>query len=176
MHYVSWDRTDRDAPKLLAEQGPQVLADFTHERAMLHGPDSTDERVWDLVVTDVAGAVATENGREIVRANGSLKRAKNLTVAVAGRPYHLIAETSKNWIIDDAAGNKVGQFTSDHSGVRRAILEFEGETHLPYDDIVGLAWVSRLILESRKALNATALIGLMVFLSIFIVIVWLVGP
>ena len=23
MHYVSWDRTDRDAPKLLAEAGPE---------------------------------------------------------------------------------------------------------------------------------------------------------
>ena len=32
MHYVSWDRTDRDAPKLLAEDGPEVLGavSYTH--------------------------------------------------------------------------------------------------------------------------------------------------
>lgn len=170
MHYVSWDRTDRDAPKLLAEAGPEVLADFTPEHATLHGT------AWELTSTPEAGAVATENGREVVNAAGSLKRDKAITVTVEGRPYNLVAETSKNWIVDDANGNKVAQFSSDHNGVRRSILEFEGDTTLPYPDIVGLAWVSRLILESRKMINTNALIAFMLFISAFIVLVWFIGP
>ena len=171
MHYVSWDRTDRDAPKLLAEAGPEVLAEFTHESARF------DDEVWELTSTPEAGAVATNSaGREVVRVEGSLKRDKQLTAYVEGQPYAIVGETSKNFIIDDPAGNKVGQFTTDHNGVRRAILEFEGETTLPRTHVVALAWASRLILESRKMLNTTALIGFLVFLSVFIILVWFIGP
>ena len=45
MHYVSWDRTDRDNLKLLAEAGPEVLGVFTHERANVGGEQ------WDLVAS-----------------------------------------------------------------------------------------------------------------------------
>ena len=37
MHYVSWDRSNRDAPKLLAEDGPDVLGVFEHDRAIVCG-------------------------------------------------------------------------------------------------------------------------------------------
>lgn len=171
MHYVSWDRADREAPVLLVEEGSNALAKFTHERAEL-----TSGEVWDLVTTPEGGAVATEGGREVVRADGSLRRDKQIPVIVEGRRYVLVGETSKNWIIDDAQGEKVGQFTSDHSGVRRAILEFEGETTLAPVDVIALAWVSRLVLEARKTINSTALIGFLVLLSVFIVLVWFVGP
>ncbi len=171
MHYVSWDRTNRDEPKLLAEAGPEVLATFTHETAQVEGD------TWDLITTPESGAVAKDgSGREIVRADGSLKRDKQITVQVDSAQYVIVGETSKNFIIDDAAGQKVAQFTSDHNGVRKAILEFEGETTLPYTHIVALAWVSRLMLEARKMLNSTALIGFLVFLSVFIILVWMIGP
>lgn len=171
MHYVSWDRADREAPVLLAEDGPNALAKFTHDRAEL-----TSSEVWELITTPEGGAVATNDGREIVRADGSLRRDKQIPVSVDDRRYVLVAETSKNWIIDDAAGQKVAQFTSDHNGVRRAILEFEGETDLAGVDIVALAWVSRLVLEARKMINSTALIAFLVLLSVFIVAVWFIGP
>lgn len=171
MHYVSWDRADREAPVLLAEGGPDALAKFTHERAEL-----TSGEVWDLVTTPEGGAVAMQDGREVVRVNGSLRRDKQIPVTVDARQYVMVAETSKNWIIDDAAGQKVGQFTSDHNGVRRAILEFEGETALAPVDIVALAWASRLVLEARKMTNSTALIAFLVLLSVFIVVVWFVAP
>lgn len=172
MHYVSWDRADRESPVLLVEEGPDALAKFTHERAEL-----TSGEVWDLVTTPEGGAVATQNGKEVVRAEGSLRRDKQIPVTVDGaRQYVMVAETSKNWIIDDAAGEKVGQFTSDHNGVRRAILEFEGETALAPVDIVALAWASRLVLEARKMTNSTALIAFLVLLSVFIVVVWFIGP
>ena len=50
---------------------------------------------------------ATRAGEEIVRATGSLKRDKNIPVTVEGRGYALVNEWSKNWIVDDAAGDKV---------------------------------------------------------------------
>lgn len=171
MHYVSWDRADREAPVLLVEDGPAALAKFTHANAEL-----TSGEVWELVTTPEGGAVAQQDGREVVRAEGSLRRDKQIPVTVEGRRYVLVAETSKNWIIDDADGEKIGQFTSDHNGVRRAILEFEGETALNPVDVIALAWVSRLVLEARKMINSTALIGFLVFLSVFIVLVWLIGP
>lgn len=171
MHYVSWDRADREAPVLLAEDGPNALASFTHERAEL-----TSGEVWELITTPEGGAVATKDGHEIVRADGSLRRDKQIPVTVDDRRYVLVAETSKNWIIDDAHGQKVAQFTSDHNGVRRSILEFEGETDLDRVDIVALAWVSRLVLEARKMINSTALIAFLVLLSVFIVAVWFIGP
>lgn len=167
MHYVSWDRSDRDNLKLLAEEGPEVLGVFTHERATLDGEE------WDLVTSPESGAVATRGGAEIVRATGSLKRDKRIPVDVEGRGYTLVAETSKNWIVDDAAGDKVAQFTSDHNGVRKAILEFVGETDLPRTDIAALAWLSREVLETKKMINSNALIAFLVFLSVFVVVVFL---
>lgn len=167
MHYVSWDRSDRENLKLLAEAGPEVLGVFTDERATVEGEE------WELVTSPESGVVATRAGSEIVRAQGSLKRDKRIPVEVEGRGYLLVAETSKNWIIDDAAGEKVGQFTSDHNGVRKAILEFEGETDLPATDVAALAWVSREVLEVRKMINSNALIAFLVFLSLFVVVVFL---
>ena len=106
----------------------------------------------------------------------SLRRDKQIPVIIENRRYVMVAETSKNWIIDNADGQKIAQFTSDHNGVRRAILEFEGETDLADIDIVALAWVSRLVLEARKMINSTALIAFMVLLSVFIIAVWFIGP
>ncbi|SIS50270.1 hypothetical protein SAMN05444817_10968 [Corynebacterium appendicis CIP 107643] len=172
MHYVSWDRADREAPVLVVEDGPNALAKFTHERAEL-----TSGEVWQLVTTPEGGAVArADDGRDVVRADGSLRRDKQIPVTVGDRRYVLVAESSKNWIIDDEQGQKVAQFTSDHNGVRRSILEFEGETDLDRVDIVALAWVSRLVLEARKMINSTALIAFLVLLSVFIVAVWFIGP
>ncbi|WP_342318203.1 hypothetical protein [Corynebacterium mayonis] len=166
MHYVSWDRSDRANLKLLAEAGPVELGVFTEDHAQV------GDQQWQLVVSPESGAVASRGGEEIVRARGSLKRDKQIPVVVEGRGYQLVAETSKNWIIDDASGQKVGQFTSDHNGVRKAILEFEGETTLPATDVAALAWVSREVLEVRKMINSNALIAFLVFLSVFVVIVF----
>lgn len=168
MHYVSWDRSDKDALKLVAEGGPEVLGVFTQDHARVG-----DER-WEIVASPESGAVATRAGEEIVRAAGSLKRDKAIPVDVEGRRYELVNEGSKNWIVDDSEGVKVAQFTQDHNGVRRAILEFEGETHLPATDVAALAWVSREVLETKKMVNSNALIAFLVFLSIFVVVVFLI--
>ncbi len=166
MHYVSWDRTDRDNLKLLAEAGPEVLGVFTHDKANVGGEQ------WDLVVSPESGAVAARDGVEIVRAHDSLKRARQITVEVEGRRYEFVGETSQNWIVDDANGTKVGQFTSDHNGVRKAILEFEGETSLPLIDVASLAWISREILEARKLVSSNVLIATLLLFSLVAVMVF----
>ena len=165
MHYVSWDRSNRDAPKLLAEDGPDVLGVFEHDRAIVCGQS------WDLTAHAESGALATCGGEEIVRTSDSLKRAKRIDAVVGGTPYALIPETSKNWVVEGPDGEKVAQFTQDHNGVRKAILEFEGETQLPPVQVAGLAWLTRSVLEARKVANSTALIATLVFLSLFVVVV-----
>lgn len=166
MHYVSWDRTDRDAPKLLVEDGPEVLGVFTGSHANVGG------EVWELTVAPEAGASAVRDGVEIVRAADPLKRGETIRAEVEGRGYTLVSETSSNWIIDNAAGEKVAQFTRANSGVRKAILEFEGETDLPATDIVALAWLSREVMESRQNVSANALIATLVLLSVVAVLVY----
>ena len=165
MHYVSWDRTNRDALKLLAEDGPDILGVFEHDRAIVCGQH------WELTSHPETGAVATSGGREIVRTSDSLKRAKRLDVLVEDTPYAFIPETSKNWVVEGPDGAKVAQFTQDHNGVRKAILGFEGETALPPTHVAGLAWLSRSVLEARKMVTSTALIATLVFLSLFTVVV-----
>ncbi|MET3944189.1 hypothetical protein [Corynebacterium mucifaciens] len=165
MHYVSWDRTNRDALKLLAEDGPDILGVFEHDRAIVCGQH------WELTSHPETGAVATSGGRDIVRTSDSLKRAKRIDVLVEDTPYAFIPETSKNWVVEGPDGAKVAQFTQDHNGVRKAILEFEGETALPPTHVAGLAWLSRSVLEARKMVTSTALIATLVFLSLFTAVV-----
>ncbi|MHA2789483.1 hypothetical protein ACXZ66_10105 [Corynebacterium sp. S7] len=165
MHWVSWDRTDRDKPRLLVEDGPETLAIFDDRSALVNG-----ER-WDLAYTEVSGAVATVDGKEIVR-SGPTKREKNIPVNVEGRNYMLVNEESTDWIIDDERGEKVAQFSGKKQGVRKANLEFEGETELPLNDIVALAWVSRLALERKTMGTNNALIATLVLLSLVVIIVW----
>lgn len=166
MHYVSWDRTERDAPKLLAEAGPEVLGVFQADRASVGG------EIWDLTVAPESGAVAKSGGREIVRALDPLRRGGEVRVDVEGRGYTLVKESTNNWIIDDAAGDKVAQFSRANSGVRKAILEFEGETTLPLTDVAALAWISRAVLESRQMASANALIAMLVLFSAVAVLVF----
>lgn len=165
MHYVSWDRSNKDRLKLLAEAGPEVLGEFTEDTAVVGG-----ER-WSLTISPESGAFATRDGVEIVRTRDSLKRGKRIEVDVEGRQYALVNEWSKDWIIDDADANKVAQFTQDHSGVRRAILEFEGETTLPPTDVAALAWLSRVVLENRKMSASYTLLAILLISTVFALMV-----
>ncbi|WIM67074.1 hypothetical protein QP027_08040 [Corynebacterium breve] len=158
MHWVSWDRTDRNNLKLLAEEGPEVVAEFGDRSALVGG------QRWDLAVAVENAAVATVAGAEVVR-TGPLKRSKEIPVTIEGRQYLMVNEDSSDWIIDDATGAKVAQFSGRDHGVRNANLEFEGETTLPTTDIVGLAWASRLALESKTMGSSVALIATLLLLT-----------
>lgn len=165
MHYTSWDRGDRDRPKLLAEDGPLELATFDTGAQQAVVADET----WELSYSKDLGAAATLADGRVYRAAGKFPRDKRLKVSLNGRSFTLVNEDKNDWIIDDSHDNKVAQFTGAHQGVRKAILEFEGEAEdhgLDSDDVVALSWFARLALESRMDQSANALIATLIILSV----------
>lgn len=150
MHYTSWDRADRDHPRLLVGEGPEVIGTFHKDSAEVDG------LTWRLEVDEKEGATATAEDGRVFNIKGNLRRAKRLEANVDGQLFTFINEQGANWIIDDAQSNKVGQFSGTNNGVRAAILEFEQpETPLPVETAAALSWFVRTILENR--LNNTAM-------------------
>lgn len=167
MHYTSWDRTDTDAPVLLAEGGPTELGRFTADAATVDG------QVWGLSFAKETGAHATLADGRVLDAPGNFGRDKLLRVSIGDEQYSLINEASTNWIIEDAAGEKIGQFSGNNNGVRQAILEFEGETDLPVETVAGLSWLVRLVLESRLGRSSLVLIGTLLVMSVVAVLAFI---
>lgn len=166
MHYTSWDRTDRTHPRLLADAGPEVLATFNDSV----GTAEVGEATWGISKSADALEATLDDGRTFAL-TGDLSRGKTLDADLAGRRYTVVAETSREFIIDDADSNKVAQFTSKNSGVRRALLEFEHDDFLPIDDVVALSWFTRQILEARLEPRNNALLITLVALSVIALLV-----
>lgn len=167
MRYTSWDRSDPRAPILREEDGVRDLAVFTESTATVGGEQ------WALDVDPKSGASMTlPDGREF-RARGNLKRGSLVEATVAERSFHLVGETSKDWVIEDADGEKVGQFTGAHRGVRRAIVEFDGEGEPTEEEAIALSWFARLILDAKQTNAGIALIVTMLLLTLVAVLVWI---
>ena len=165
MHYVSWDRTNRDALKLLAEDGPDILGVFEHDRAIVCGQH------WELTSHPETGAVATSGGREIVRTSDSLKRAKRIDVLVEDTPYAFIPETSKNWVVEGPDATRSPSSPRTTTACARPSSSSRGIPPCRPPTSPGLAWLSRSVLEARKMVTSTALIATLVFLSLFTAVV-----
>lgn len=167
MRYTSWDRSDARRPVLQEEDGVRTLAVFTDDTATVG-----DEK-WRLDVEPKSGATMTlPDGREF-RARGNFKRGSLVEVSVDGTEFSLVGETSKEWVIDDAAGEKVGQFTGAHRGVRKAIVEFDGDGEPTDEQAIALSYFARLILDSKQVNAGIALIVTMLLLTIVAILVWL---
>lgn len=167
MHYTSWDRSDTARPVLLAEGGPEVLAHFEKDSAEVDG------QRWTLVFDRETGATATLIDAPVLTAEANFRKDKSIPVSVGNRNFVLVNESANNWIVDDEAGTKVAQFSGGNNGVRRAILEFEGETDLPMDAVVGLSWVARMILETRLSRTSMTVIATLVFMSVVAVLAFI---
>ncbi|GAB3690326.1 hypothetical protein [Corynebacterium nasicanis] len=167
MHYTSWDRSDVDRPVLLAEGGPEVLARFGKDTAEVDGA------TWTLVFDAASGATATLIDVPVLTAEANFKKDKSIPVNIGTRSFVLVNEASNNWIIDDENGNKVAQFSGGNNGVRQAILEFEGETDLPRDAVVGLSWMARLLLEQRLSRSSTAVIATLALMTLAAILAFL---
>lgn len=170
MQYTSWDRTDSQKPVLLKEDGPLAFGVFSADQAEIDG------EVWQLAADPQEGATARVDGR-VYTLQGPLGRAKRLTADAAGRAFSFINENGGDWIIEDAAGYKVAQFSTKNSGVRKAILEFDAEPEaaaLNDAEIIALSWFARLILEAKTrgmAVPVIATLGLaslVALLSLFV--------
>lgn len=168
MRYTSWDRTDRDRPVLLEEDGLRELATFTDDHAEVAG-----ER-WEVSVDKKQGASLTlPDGREFLL-YGDLTRDSQLRASLDGRTFALIGETSKEWIIDDADDEKVGQFTLAKHGVRKAIVEYDGDVSVSDEEAVALGFFARMILEQRTERTGVMLIATLVLLTIVAIAVFLI--
>lgn len=169
MRYTSWDRNDRNAPVLLEEDGPNRLGVFSDELAQLDGAN------WQLQVEQSHGieAVDAESSQLKLSVEGNLARASRLLAHVGEREFTLINESGKNWIIDDENGNKVAQFSGANRGVRRAILEFDGEQSLSRDEIIALSFSARMILESRLSSSAVGIIATLLLCTIVAILAFL---
>lgn len=167
MHYTSWDRTDKDAPALLAEAGPTVIGRFSAEDA------SVDGKVWGLSFDKGTGAKATLPDGRVLNAPGNFARDKNISATLGEQSFHLVNEAATNWIIEDSNGEKVAQFSGASNGVRKAILEFEDETDLSVETIAGLSWLTRLVLESRLGRSSLVLIGTLAAMSVVAILAFI---
>ena len=169
MRYTSWDRNDRNAPVLLEEDGPNRLGVFSDELAQLDGAN------WQLQMEQSRGieAVDAESSQLKLSVEGNLARASRLLAHVGERDFTFINESGKNWIIDDENGNKVAQFSGANRGVRRAILEFDGEQSLSRDEIIALSFSARMILESRLSSSAVGIIATLLLCTIVAILAFL---
>lgn len=161
MSFTSWDRTKRTVPILVEGDGPTQLGIFTDKTAEVAG------QTWKLDVNPKLGASATLADDRVFRAAGNLSRDDRIEVSLDGRTFALINENAGDWIIEDAEENKVAQFSSRNSGVRKAIVEFSDGAmeELGQENVAALSWFARLVLESKLGGSSTAIIATLVFLS-----------
>lgn len=161
MKYTSWDRSDRDNPKLLVEEGPEALGTFSSGSADIDGD------FWRLSVDKKLGASATTSDGRVFRISGDLSKDKKLDVSLDGRTFTIVNENSNDWIIDDVNENFVAQFSGRNNGVRKVNLEFmhEGKIELSTEEIAALSWFARLILENRLQKSSVAMIATLVLAS-----------
>ena len=169
MHYTSWDRGDRDHPRLLAEEGPLELGVFDTQADTARVGGET----WKLASDADMGLSATLDDGRVYRLAGKIAKDEELNASLDGRTFTLINENASHWIIEDANGEKVAQFSGQGNGVRKSYLEFEGESELAPNETVALSWFARMILESRLAKSNNTLLIVLVLLAIVAVIVWL---
>ncbi|MDK8762725.1 hypothetical protein QP922_02655 [Corynebacterium sp. MSK218] len=172
MHYTSWDRSDSKNPVLLVEDGPESLGMFQERSADVEGDH------WRLALDDLGASITLEDDR-VYRLAGNVKRDKRLEASLDGRTFAFINEAGGDWIVEDSSGTKVAQFSSKNSGVRKAILEFEGENSSDSGDlddweVAGLSWFTRVILEARTQRTAIPIIATLVLLSIVAIITVLI--
>ena len=167
--YTSWDRSDRDNPKLLVEEGPEALGTFSSGSADIDGD------FWRLSVDKKLGASATTSDDRVFRISGDLSKDKKLDVSLDGRTFTIVNENSNDWIIDDVNENFVAQFSGRNNGVRKVNLEFmhEGKIELSTEEIAALSWFARLILENRLQKSSVAMIATLVLASAVAVVAFL---
>ena len=169
MNYTSWDRSDRDNPKLLVEEGPEALGTFSSGSADIDGD------FWRLSVDKKLGASATTSDDRVFRISGDLSKDKKLDVSLDGRTFTIVNENSNDWIIDDVNENFVAQFSGRNNGVRKVNLEFmhEDKIELSTEEIAALSWFARLILENRLQKSSVAMIATLVLASAVAVVAFL---
>lgn len=177
MRYTSWGKREKSGGQtripLLIEDGPEELGIFTE--AAPEGTAAVGGELWQLHFDKKGGARATLPDGRVLEAPAHFGRDKRIEVSLDGRRYTLVNERSNDWIIDDAAEQKVGQFSGGANGVRRSILELEPGTELTREEQIGLSWLVRLVLESRLGVSTLTLLWTLLLFSVVGVLAFLVA-
>ncbi|MCF4006199.1 hypothetical protein L1O03_03265 [Corynebacterium uropygiale] len=166
MHYTSWTRRTEHGADLLVEDGPDVLAHFSHDG--VNGTALVQGETWTSVHDPEKGASLTRPSGETYELIGQLTKDHEFQASLRGTPLRLINEQRNDWIIEDASGTKIAQFSGGNNGVRRAILEFESdhEGDLETDQTIALSWFVRLLLEHRLDKSSWAILGTVLLFAI----------
>ncbi|AKK11566.1 hypothetical protein [Corynebacterium uterequi] len=168
MHYTWWDRENTAKPVLRNGDDDSALATFDGEIALVG-----DEQ-WALSHNPTLGASVTlPDGREF-QAFGRLKKDERIPVSLDGASLTIVAETSKEFVVEDADGAKVAQFTGSNHGVRKAIVEYSDDADMSTEGAIALAYFSRIMLEARTVTMGTALIGTLALLSLAAIVAALI--
>lgn len=171
------------------KSGDEVRVPVTAEGAEVAeyvriGPEeaiATAAGAWDLDVVGDGRLVATLPDGRVFTAGGKdrpkLSRSKKIDVDLGGdRHLYVICESSQNYVIENADGGKLGQFTGANRGVRAAEIQYdtpEGRA-LPDEEKIFLTWVARRVLEARMVSTTWILTVCLLLLIAYLVWVWVV--
>ncbi|WJZ03297.1 hypothetical protein [Corynebacterium freiburgense] len=137
-------------------QGGEEVATFTMDKSDKTTTAKVGERTWELTVEpkkEARAKIAVETSKPIeysaVPEEGRFDRAKRIRADLGGTEFTLVNEAKTDWVVLDAEGEKVGQFTGANHGVRHVELEIEPGAEVSQDQAVFLAWLARIALEAR---------------------------
>lgn len=146
------------------------------------GPEeaiASAQGAWDLDVVGDGRLVATLPDGRVFTAGGKdrpkLARAKKIDVDLGGdRHLFVVCEGSQNYVIEDARGGKLGQFTGANRGVRAAEIQYDTDDGraLPDEEKIFLSWVARRVLEYRMVSSTWILTVCLLLLIAYLVWVW----
>lgn len=153
------------------------------EYARVGGEESiaTAEGAWALQAADGRLDATLPDGRAFVAEAADkprFSRAKRITVDFgegAGEPLAILCESQQHYVIEDAAGGKLGQFTGASHGVRRAEIQYDTPAGraLPEERKIFLSWVARRVLEARMVSTTWVLTLVLLLLIAYLAYIWM---
>lgn len=175
--YTSWSkRSKREgqlSSDLLRGEGKTPIATFKDSTKKDFSATATIEgQEWAISFSIDGQAQATLPDGRIFTARAEEKgfsKSKSIAIDMAGVSMVAINENKNNWIIDDAASEKIAQFSGVNNGVRQSILEFEDDVLLPLEQEVFLSWIARKTLESRLVGSSWGLTLFLIILTPIII-------
>lgn len=174
MDNMVWSRRTRDADgvHMTLRQGDRDIAVETLGRDII-----VDGETWALSTPATEMTMSTPGGRALTATSLTDKKlGRTESIAIDGEADHLrlVNEYSTNWVIEDADGTKIGQFTGFHSGVRDVeidLSECPNDRHPSREAMVLAAWLAKYVLERKVEIRSTIFIGVLGLLSLVAILV-----
>ncbi|AZA14052.1 hypothetical protein ACFPVT_07985 [Corynebacterium choanae] len=178
LHTLSWSKlenTNAGHIQTLKDATGSTVAQVTTDGAEQLLTVQGQAAPWKLTGSKDAGLTALLPGGQVFTATGrdrQIGRATVIDVDCTRNTYVLLNETKQDWVIDDAQGNTIAQFTGAGHGVRAPSIEFREGVVLPDDEAVFLSWIAREALASKLLSSTASLTISLVFVTIFVLLVF----